>query len=195
MAAQPSAEIDILVEDEVARTILMACIPSASRSRLALHVIGSATALARQLAALHVRGGGKPTLAIFDGDQRAKEPDNLEHAKNMCETPKPDFANWFASRIDYLPGDSWPEAWLVQRSADCVAPLAAMLSCEPEALNDILEYGLQAGKHNEFLEIAKHLGMDRDMCLQMFAMVVCNSCTEEFKPLLARVAASLQDAG
>jgi predicted ATPase len=195
MAAIAGTEIELLVEDEVAKTILFACLPSSLRSRLSVHVIGSATALARQLAALHVRGEVRPTIAIFDGDQRAKEGDNLDHAKNMCEKPKQEVEEWFASHINYLPGDAWPEAWLVQRGAECIEPLAAMLSCDADTLKDVLEYGLQAGKHNEFYEIAKHLGMERTMCLQVFAMTVCNSFEDEFKPLVDHVSKTLDDAG
>lgn len=195
MAALPSAEVELLVEDEVAKTILLTCLPTTLRSRLTPHIIGSATALARQLAAIYVRGETKPTLAIFDGDQRAKEADNFEHAKNMCENPKEDFTSWFASCIDYLPGDSWPENWLVQRATECLNTLATMLTCEEDTLKDILEYALQAGKHNEFYEISKQLGMERDMCLQMFAAVVCKATTEELKPIVDHIAKALDDAG
>lgn len=195
MAALPSAEVDLLAEDEVAKVILLAALPSALRSRLSIHVIGSATALSRQLAAIHVRGDAKPTLAVFDGDQRTKEADNLGHAKNMCENPKGEFNTWFNEHIDYLPGDTWPEAWLVQRAAECADALASVLSCESDTLKDVLEYGLQAGKHNEFFEISKQVGMERSMCLQMFAMVVCSTFAEDFKPLVAHVTQALADAG
>ena len=195
LSALPGIEIELLVEDEVAKTILMSSLPASLRSRLAIHVIGSATALARQLAAIHIRGEEKPALAIFDGDQRAKESDNLEHAKNMCEKPKGDFVTWFGSHINYVPGDSWPEAWLVQRASDSAEALAPLLGCDLDSLKDILEYGLQAGKHNEFFEISKQLGMERDMCLQIVTMVVCNSFLHEFNPLIEHVAQVLQDAG
>ena len=195
LAALPGVEIELLVEDEVAKAILLACLPAASRSRLAIHVIGSATALARQLAAINVRGENRPTLAIFDGDQRSKQGDNLEHAKNMCEKPRDDFAAWFAAHIDYLPGETWPEAWLVQRATECIPSLAQAISCDVDLLNDILEYGLQAGKHNEFYEIAQQLGMERDMCMQMVAMVVAVTFSHEFKPIADHVAKSLDDAG
>jgi predicted ATPase len=195
LSALPGAEIELLVEDEVAKAIILACLPTASRSRLAIHVIGSASALARQLAAINVRGESRPTLAIFDGDQRAKESDNYDHAKNMCEIPKTDFPKWFAAHIDYLPGETWPEAWLIQRATECISSLALAVSCESDALKDILEYGLQAGKHNEFYEIAKQLGMERDMCMQIVASTVAVSFSSEFKTIVDHVAKALNDAG
>lgn len=195
LAAVPGAEVELLVEDEVAKAILLAALPAAIRSRIAIYVIGSATALARQLAAIHIRGEERPTLAVFDGDQRCKASENFDHAKSMCEKPKGDFETWFASHTDYLPGETWPEAWLVQRASECIPSLAQAVSCEPDPLKDILEYGLQAGKHHEFYEIAKQLGMDREMCLQLVAMVVTSAFQPDFQPLVSHVGQVLDDAG
>ena len=91
LAAIPGSELDLLVEDEVAKTILLTSLPAAIRSRVSITVIGSATALARQLSAINVRDEKRPTLAVFDGDQRSKQKDNFAHAKDMCENPKSDF--------------------------------------------------------------------------------------------------------
>jgi len=195
LAAVPGAEVELMVEDEVAKAILLTCLPAAIRARISISVIGSATALARQLSAIHVRGERRLTLAIFDGDQRSKQNANFEHAKSMCEKQKDDFSEWFSSRIDYLPGDTWPEAWLIQRATECLQPLAQAVSCEADSLKDILEYGRQAGKHNEFYEIAKHLGIQRDMCLQSIAMIVTGAFQTEFQPLVAHVTKALNDAG
>lgn len=195
LAAVPGAEVELLVEDEVAKAILLTSLPAAIRSRVVITVIGSATALARQLAAIHVRGEARPTLAIFDGDQRGKEDDNLNHARSMCEKPKGDFSDWFFSHIDYLPGDTWPEAWLVQRATECIPALASAVSCDADALEDVLEYGLQAGKHNEFYEIAKQLGIERDMCLQSVAMVVTSTFKQEFEALISHLTKALNHAG
>lgn len=165
-------EIDILVEDEVAKAILLATLPAALRSRAKFLVVGSATALARQLAAVYVRKDPKPILAIFDGDQHARENDNLKHAANMAENPRDDFADWYRDRIVYLPGDSWPEEWLLQKGSEVVIQMASVLGTDEAKLCDVIEYGRQAGKHNEFHEIAGHLGLERYQCLQHFTTVV-----------------------
>lgn len=192
MAALPGIELDILVEDEVAKTILLSSLPTVLRSRLTTRVIGSATAVARQLAAIYVKGEERPTLAIFDGDQLAKESDNLDHARKMCETLKADFSDWFTSHISYLPGDTWPEAWLVQRSTDCIDELSILTSTDVDVLKDIIEYGQQAGKHNEFFEISKNLGLERDMCLQLFTTTVCGTFASEFSDLITRITQILE---
>jgi hypothetical protein len=176
-----------MVEDEVAKAILLTALPASIRARVEITVIGSSTALARQLAALSVRGSNRPTLAVFDGDQRSKQKDNLAHAKDMCEKPNEEFVDWFTKCVDYLPGDTWPEAWLVQRASEQIAALASAVTCDPDSLNDILEYGLQAGKHNEFYEISRQLGISREMCLQSVAMTVANNFAQEFTSLINHI--------
>lgn len=195
LADVPGAEVELLVEDEVAKAILLTSLPASIRSRVVVTVIGSATALSRQLAAIHVRCEGRPILAIFDGDQRSKQDDNLEHAKNMCENPKGDFCDWFTSHINYLPGDTWPEAWLMQQAIECIPELALDLLCDEDKLKDVLLSGLNAEKHNEFYEIAKHLGIDRDMCLRTVAIVVTRKFKQCFEELISRLTKALNDAG
>jgi hypothetical protein len=179
LSANNSAELEIFVEDEVAKSILQAALPSNLRSRLLITVIGSATALARQLAASYFRKENRPVLAIFDGDQRSKESENKSHAEKMAEKPGTDFFDWYKEHITYLPGESWPEGWLLQKASEVLQPLAAILGTEENELEDILEYGLQAGKHNEFFEVSNHLGLDAEQCLQYFSTVICQTLSDE----------------
>lgn len=195
MAAISGKEMDIYVEDEVAKSLLQSALPTVVRSRITISVIGSATALARQLAALYVRGEEKATLAIFDGDQRFKEKDNIMHAQKMAEHVDVDFSGWFQAHISYLPGDTWPEAWIVQKSASCIDELCNMTSSEPDTLADVLEYGLQAGRHNEFFEISKNLGLDRATCLNLFTINVCRKFPTDLEPIASRIVELLTQNG
>lgn len=195
LSARLGIELDIFVEDDVAEAILQAALPSSIRSRATLHVIGSASALSRQLAAIKVRGDQKATIAIFDGDQLAHQKANLDHAKKMCERVPDGFDEWFANRTAYLPGEVWPEAWLLQKAMECLAPLASALSVEQDVLSQIIEYGQQAGKHNEFFEISRNLGMTRGMCLQAFAMVICAQIPDEFSSIAQTASDAIAAAG
>lgn len=177
--AKNSSELEIFVEDEVAKVILQNTLPSNLRSRTLITVIGSATALARQLAASYIKKETRPVLAIFDGDQRSKESDNKGHAEKMAENPGKDFSEWFKNHIAYLPGETWPEAWLTQKASEVVESLAAVLGTEPNDLKGILEYGLQAGKHDEFFEMSQHLGLEPEQCLHHFCTVICQSLPDE----------------
>jgi predicted ATPase len=184
LSAIRGLEADIYVEDETAKAILTACLPASLRARATFTVIGSATAIARQLAALYVRGEAKTIIAVFDGDQHSKAKDNLDYAKRMAERVKPDFDDWFNKHSLYLPGDTWPELWLLQKAGEAIDALAAILSTTPDELKDIIEYGMQAGKHNEFYEMAKHLGLEQSQCLQYFTTVVASHFEDDLSSLV-----------
>jgi predicted ATPase len=188
-------EADVLVEDDVARAIVLAALPAVTRTRVTVTIVGSASALSRQLAATYVRGEAKPVIAIFDGDQLAKANVNIEHARNMAERVKPDFDAWFTNRTAYLPGDSWPESWLLRRAAEIPATLAKILNTEKDDLLAMIEYGLQAGKHNELHELAKQLGIDRDQCLQHLASAVVQEFDDELTAVVLRIQQRLEGDG
>lgn len=192
MGALGGNELDIFVEDEVAKSMLQAMLPASVRTRVTIKVIGSATAIARQLAALYVRKDEKPTLAVFDGDQRPLAADNLDHAKKMCENPGKEFQQWYETHVGYLPGESWPEAWIVQKSIEVSVAAAKALSVDPDAIKEVLEYGLQAGKHSEFFEIGRNVALSKQQCLERLSATVCESFPEEFAPLIKLIEGRLQ---
>lgn len=187
LGAVDRKELTLFVEDQVAKVLIQACLPSAARSRIAITIIGSATALSKQLAALYVRVGNTPTLAIFDGDQRVKQRDNINHAVKMSERPAEEVMKWLLDHISYVPGHTWPEAWIIQRSKEAPDKVAIALGLEMDRVLEVLEYGLQAGKHNEFNEISQHVGLDEGQCLQLLCSVVCNEFPEDFYELKKKV--------
>lgn len=109
----------------------------------------------------------------------------------MAEKTKPDFGNWLKSHTLYLPGDNWPEAWLLQKANKCLQPLAKLVNSDADDLSEYIEYGLQAGKHNEFHEVARHLGLERAECLQIFTLVVAQQFAAEFGHVAERIRAIL----
>ena len=182
MGATDNQELDIYVEDEVAKALIEASLPAAVRTRVRIKVIGSASAISRQLAALWIRGEDRPTIAIFDGDQKAKKAQNLQHAKNMAEHITKDFEAWFDSHSTYLPGDTWPEAWIIEKCKESLAATYIALSLDDEGeASGVLEYALQAGKHNEFFEIATNVGLDKDHCLRLLTNIVSETYPEAFE--------------
>ncbi|WP_186129884.1 ATP-dependent nuclease [Burkholderia gladioli] len=191
MGAPGGTELDIFVEDDVAKSLLQAVLPANVRTRVTIRVIGSATAIARQLAAHYVRKDDRSTIAIFDGDQRVKYAINFDHAKKMAENPGDDFEEWYKSRVGHLPGETWPEAWIVQKSAEVSELTAIALSTEIDAVTAVLEYGLQAGKHNEFYEIANNVGLDKQQCLERLSATVCAAFNNEFDPVVKFITSQL----
>ncbi|MBR7961397.1 ATP-binding protein [Burkholderia vietnamiensis] len=184
MGAPGGKELDIFVEDNVAKSLLQAILPAAVRTRVTIRVIGSASAVARQLAAHYVRKDDRSVVAIYDGDQRVKAGNNLDHAQKMAENPRPDFVEWYQSHVSHLPGETWPEAWIVQKAAEVRDVTAVALSIEADAVPGIMEYGLQAGKHNEFYEIAQRVGLDKQQCLERLSATVCAAFRENFDPIV-----------
>ena len=183
MGAKGFKEIDILLEDGVAKSLLLSMLPTNIRTRLNFIVIGSASALSRQLAAAFIREREKPVIAVFDGDQKALHNINLLQAKKMSERSDTDFENWFKGHVLYLPGDTWPESWIVQKNQEALETLARAVDADKDWLFEILEYGLQAGKHNEFYEISGHLGLDQEQCLQIFTANIKNNFPSDFKEI------------
>lgn len=184
-------ELDIFVEDDVAKSLLQAILPAATRSRTDIRIIGSASAISRQLAAFHVRGGTTPILAVFDGDQRINAAENLDHAKKMAEKPSSQFASWFSDSAAYLPGDTWPESWILQKCKEVPSLIAESLSIDVDEVAGVLEYGLQAGKHNEFYEIATNVGLTKDQCLQKLSEVVSRAFSVDFDDLRNEISSKL----
>ncbi|WP_296661730.1 ATP-dependent endonuclease [Paraburkholderia sp.] len=192
MGAKRNFELDVFVEDEVAQALIEEALPASTRSRIKITVIGSATAISRQLAALYVRGEERNTIAVFDGDQKAKESANRKHARQMAENVDSTFDGWFKERIAYLPGTTWPESWIVEKCRANLTATANMLSIEDEAdASDILGYGLQAGKHNEFHEIAKHVGLRKDQVLQRLTSAAKTTSPSDFSLISSAITAKL----
>ncbi|MEZ2746044.1 AAA family ATPase [Halopseudomonas bauzanensis] len=192
LSSENSQELCVFVEDRVAKSILLAVLPSCIRSRISLEVIGSSSALSRQLSAIHNRENRTSFLAIFDGDQRNKEKQNLDHAFSMAEVgDKEEFKDWAIKRISYLPGDTWPESWLVQKGSEGIDELAKLLNVEVDELEDVLERGLEAGKHNEFNEIGTLIGLDEMDALNRFCINVAQNNIDEFADLISCIETAL----
>jgi predicted ATPase len=192
MGANELKELTVLLEDGIATEILAFALPTNLRQRICCVPVGSALALSRQLAAAYARKEIKPIIAVFDGDQRNLFKDNLEHARKMAELTDSSFEKWFTDRITYLPGDTWPEAWLLQSNQEFVESLAISLATDKNLLAEYLEYGLQAGKHNEFRKLALQLGLEKHQCVQALMMNLRNNNSEVFSEILRSVECKLE---
>lgn len=187
MGANEVKELNVMLEDGVAADMLVFALPANLRQRIRTVSVGSAQALSRQIAAAYARKEDRSILAVFDGDQRNLEKINLSHARSMAELTDDDFEIWFKDRTTYLPGDTWPEAWLFQANQEFVDGLAEKLSTDPNWLVEILEYGLQAGKHSELHEFAKQVGLDSNQCIQVLMMNIKEKSPETFDDLIHAV--------
>ena len=184
-------ELHVLVEDDVAKALVTAALPAQQRSRITITEIGSANCLARQLAATYLRDDKYPILAVFDGDQRKKEGANIYHAKKMAENPEEDFNDWVKARIGYLPGDIWPEAWLMQVGKEVLDDLAILVGSDSDSVAEALNKGTKAGKHSELFTAGKELGLEREDFLRIMAGAVTRKFPDHFGDVVKRIEAAL----
>ncbi|RVT84722.1 ATP-dependent nuclease [Inhella crocodyli] len=191
LSGSESCDMDILVEDTIAESIVRAALPASARSRVRFVVVGSASALSRQLAAAYIRNPSAPVLAVFDGDQANKMQANFGHAKSMAERVAADFEGWFKAHSICLPGKTWPEAWLLAEARQLADVIAPTFKTEEADFIEYLEYALQAGKHNEFHELGKHLGLTPDVCLSHICQKVCESPSDQILELIEMTANTL----
>lgn len=182
MGAIGEKELEVFVEDPVAKVLIETILDGNTRGRINVTRIGSAGAVARQLAAFYVRDNRINILAIFDGDQKILQQKNIEHAKSMAERAE-DMDKWLHERISYLPGNTWPEAWLLHKCTEVPDELGAALGVDANRAMAIVEYSLQAGKHEEFTEMGEQVNLDAERCLILTCGVVSKCFPHEFNEI------------
>ena len=82
-----------------------------------LTAIVSSEAVLHQLSA-HYLENRDNCLVILDGDKRGEEINTKRRVRNYVEThyreSEDEINQWIDERLDYLPGDEWPEKWLIE---------------------------------------------------------------------------------
>lgn len=188
MGGTDAHELEVLIEDKVAKSILTNSLTTDLRTRLKLTPIGSAGALTRQLAASYVRNEQRGVLAIYDGEQRALFNDTIKTGRGYAETKDVAFDNWFTAHSTFFPGNTWPEGWLIQKAREHVDLLVEPLQTDKDALLETLDAAQRAGKHNEFFTLSQALGFDDSAtCLQIVCSHVCKAEREELAPIVERI--------
>lgn len=162
MAGISSQELDIFTEDEVGAAVVRNYLPANIRERVNIYPIGSDQAVVRQIAA-HYRIDKLNCIAFMDGDKRTAKKDQISKAKSALESRVQDnFNGWIETVLDYLPGETWPERYMVESvmSEDGLIYLAERWELQKEEVTAVLEKALAAGKHNEFYSISQAVGLE-----------------------------------
>jgi hypothetical protein len=186
LAGENSNELDIFVEDGTAKKILELALSTETRNRVNIIAIGSASAIARQLAARFKNVKEGACLAILDGDKRNSFAETKTIFLNSLETVKmdQDLENWLNQRVEYLPGDSWPEIWILNeiKQSDCIF-LCSLLKIEKDILLEYIEESLLSGKHNEFYTLSTKVNLEKDLVISSCAKEVIDLCKSSFEVL------------
>lgn len=174
MGRPDAHELDIFVEDAVAKSILQNLLPATLRMRSRIAPIGSHGSVLRQLTSRYLEGKDN-CLCILDGDQE-KAVENSKKQVIKCseastDAEKSEVSDWAEKRISFIPGNTWPEKWLLESainwlksgSLDVPTDIVCFwgLPSEHELLG-FLEKANNAEKHKEFFELAKLVKLDKE---------------------------------
>ena len=186
LAGENSNELDIFVEDGIAKKTLELALSTELRSRINILSIGSSSAIAWQLAARYKTLKKGECVAVLDGDKKGSFEETKTIFCKALETvnSSEEVENWLNQRLEYLPGDTWPESWVLNeiKKGECKF-LCSLLNIEKDILIKIIEEALLAGKHHEFYTIAAKVNLDRDLIISACAKEAIDMHTSSFHVL------------
>jgi len=172
MGRQDAQEVDIFVEDDVAKAFISQWLPMVTRKRVRIIPIGSHDAVLRQLTSRYLENN-PDCLCVLDGDQRRLIEGAKSKVAKYAEASTPEeigaAKGWAEERIFHLPGNEWPEKWLLENARD-YGDLGVLseadrlvddwgLTDQDELLGHLCE-ALQAGKHNEFFTLGELVDLE-----------------------------------
>lgn len=178
----------------IANIVLESSLDKELRSRVSILPIGSHIAIARQMASRYKESKKYDCLAIMDGDQRSNTKAHISNFLNSLEKHIDIDAetSWFKDRLLFLPGDTWPEKWLVDKlSALNTSPLADLLKCSDYELDCCIEEALTAEKHDELYELSNELSLDFEYVKGAVANWLSNEVQSDFEELHSTIRAYL----
>ncbi|QLG87982.1 ATP-binding protein [Chitinibacter bivalviorum] len=186
-----SGEITIYVEDNVAKSILIAACDSELRSRTNIVVVGSSSAVITQMSASRKDHRGE-VFSILDGDKSANKIKNLNLFESRMEVTTDADKEWFSDRIDYLPSVLWPEKWIVEQlnNQDGINFIMEYSSSTDELVRTAIQKSLKAKKHSEIYDLSKGLLLDEsevDGLTKALCRHVVNINRDYFNNLLNKI--------
>jgi hypothetical protein len=93
--------------------------------------------------------------------------------------------------ISYIPGDVWPELWIIDCNKNYLSSLSAMIGMSKDSLFDVLSKARSSGKHNEFHEFAKRTGLPKELGIYHLCSNISLNAKHEFIDLISKVEAWL----
>jgi len=182
LADSKTNELDIFVEDDVAKTIIEKFVDHKTRKRINLITIGSHTAVARQIAA-RFREAKLDFVAFIDGDKHNERDQHVRNIRSHIEKIDDEglLNDFLSKRLVYLvEGVEHPELAIVK----CLSEnhnnenLLQLLGVSEEEAKDFLTQASIAGPHNEFYHLANLLSIEkneaRNKCIEAFAGISHN---------------------
>jgi hypothetical protein len=132
-------------------------------------------------------GGSLDKVTIpRDGDMLGQATDQWVNFRKAAETieNEEEARTWLNARLAYLPGDTWPEKWIIQTlRSDQLSDLQDRWNVEETTLGEALREANQAGKHDELRTLASELELDESCVSSGVAQHLARNHPEDFEPL------------
>ncbi|HDX4050337.1 TPA: AAA family ATPase [Enterobacter soli] len=193
LSSENSEELFIFVEDDVAFSLMSNVLPANIRSRVQIEIIGSSSAISRQLGALFQRKKRIKVVALYDGDQKQNHILNFNLARSQMDTADNNFKLWFDSSVTYLPGTMWPEQWIIEKNIEFVEGLAILTKTDVESLSDKLHRAKNAGKHREIYDLSLGLGLTQEQTLCLCCSNISVHCENDFLGIRQHIISLLEE--
>jgi predicted ATPase len=196
LSGENSRELDIYVEDSLAKTILLSSLEHSIRGRIQIIDIGSHAAVINQFVGRKLHPTGLSIICL-DGDQRTEHNKHRKLFINRLEPSsadeKEEYGNWFDSNSCYLPGDTSPEQWLINicLTEPASSKLAESLGLENDELLNSLQDAVCASKHDEFRTLANSVHLQEEVVVQKVADIVTKVVHQPFDEIKIKIVSML----
>jgi len=186
LAGEDTNELDIFVEDSDSATLLAAFVETNMRKRVNIIPIGSAIPIIRQMAARYKDPRKSECIAVMDGDQAHALNLHKNQFLKALESNKDAAreADWFIQRLAFLPGNTWPERWLIEtlKSVDIVG-FDELLNVSKEELSTYINTAVSASKGNEIYTLSKSLSLELANIYYLSATWLLKKGNNDFQPI------------
>ena len=185
-------ELSVFTEDEMGKAFLQNSLPLEIRNRIHIIPIGSDQAVLKHLA-VHYRENDYKFIAFLDGDKRTQKEQAIEKIKNHLETrlnhDEDEFARMMSERLQYLPGETWPERYLIQETlnAENKNDLSDDWGTQEVDIPQILEQAKLAAKHSEFYILAECTSLDEDRVREDIIRLYKKNHAEEITQMRCKI--------
>ncbi len=172
LSGENSNELDVFVEDTIAKSLLELALQNNIRTRINILPIGSSSAVVRQLASYYINLKKGNCVAILDGDQSSKINDLARNFVDILETVynKDEAKQWMKNRLRFLPGTDWPEKWILSElRKNKITELAKNLCIGEDELGKYIDEAIISGKHNEFFSLSNKTNLDMEYIIKLIS--------------------------
>lgn len=190
LSGDNSCELFLYVEDAMAASILNAALGRTLRSRIKVVPIGSDAAIVTILAGKRKEGLSSNYLGIFDGDKRTSRSKQIKLFLKRLESFEDRSAElaWIQQRMITLPGDSWPEKWLISKvKASVNSALESDLGATSDEILEAVAWAEQAEKHSDIFEFSQKIHLAKGSAEQILCAHVAKFYNEEFSDLIQAI--------